>query len=99
MCGASMQADTQSVTCPKCPTIPRFRGDTSWMDEGLCMQTDPEIFFPGTGESGRDAKAVCGKCPVMTECAAYAIARTELTDGIWGGLSARERMRLRNVAA
>jgi WhiB family transcriptional regulator, redox-sensing transcriptional regulator len=66
----------------------------SWQDQALCAQTDPEAFFPEKGGSTREAKRVCGRCEVRSECLEYALAHDERF-GIWGGLSERERRRLK----
>jgi hypothetical protein len=42
------------------------------------------------------AVAVCQRCPVQTECLLFALHRGEI-DGIWGGLSAKKRARLRTM--
>lgn len=71
--------------------------DTSalaWQDRALCAQTDPEAFFPEKGGSTREAKKVCLQCDVRSECLEYALANDERF-GIWGGLSERERRRLK----
>jgi WhiB family transcriptional regulator, redox-sensing transcriptional regulator len=60
---------------------------------GLCAETDPEVFFPGKGESATDAKRVCMACSVRAACLAAAVARGE-QHGVWGGLSYRERLPL-----
>jgi len=65
-----------------------------WTDQALCAQTDPEAFFPEKGGSSREAKRVCRACPVRAECLEYALAFDERF-GIWGGLSERERRRLK----
>jgi WhiB family redox-sensing transcriptional regulator len=65
-----------------------------WADEGLCAQTDPEMFFPEKGGDPTRAKAVCRRCPVRAACLDYAMANKEAF-GIWGGLSERERHALR----
>lgn len=65
-----------------------------WMDDALCAQTDPEAFFPEKGGSTRDAKKICTTCEVKAQCLDYALANDERF-GIWGGLSERERHRLR----
>ena len=54
----------------------------------------PELFFPERGGSSAPAKRVCSTCPVKERCAAYAIDNFE-RHGVWGGLSERERRRLR----
>ena len=72
-------------------------GAYAWQAEALCAQTDPEAFFPEKGGSTRDAKRVCQTCPVRTECLEYALANDERF-GIWGGLSERERRKLKREA-
>ncbi len=69
-----------------------------WREHALCAQTDPEAFFPEKGGSTREAKKVCQTCPVQAECLAYALEHDERF-GIWGGLSERERRRLRSQAS
>lgn len=69
----------------------------SWYASGLCAQTDPEAFFPEKGGSTREAKRVCRVCDVRQECLEYALANDERF-GIWGGLSERERRRLKRQA-
>ncbi|WP_456927269.1 MULTISPECIES: WhiB family transcriptional regulator [unclassified Geodermatophilus] len=69
-------------------------GDATWRLDALCAETDPEAFFPEKGGSTREAKRVCAGCDVRTECLEYALANDERF-GIWGGLSERERRRVR----
>ncbi|WP_313815117.1 WhiB family transcriptional regulator [Citricoccus sp.] len=69
-------------------------GELAWQVDALCAQTDPEAFFPEKGGSTRDAKKVCSACTVRSECLEYALGNDERF-GIWGGLSERERRRLR----
>ncbi len=69
-----------------------------WQTDALCAQTDPEAFFPEKGGSTREAKKVCLSCDVRSECLDYALANDERF-GIWGGLSERERRRLKKSAA
>jgi len=69
----------------------------SWQTDALCAQTDPESFFPEKGGSTRDAKRICESCEVSGQCLEYALANDERF-GIWGGLSERERRRLRRRA-
>ena len=69
----------------------------SWQTDALCAQTDPEAFFPEKGGSTRDAKRICSSCEVRSQCLEYALANDERF-GIWGGLSERERRKLRKRA-
>ena len=66
----------------------------SWQEQALCAQTDPEAFFPEKGGSTREAKRICVGCEVKQECLEYALMQDERF-GIWGGLSERERRRLK----
>ena len=72
-------------------------GPLAWQERALCAQTDPEAFFPEKGGSTREAKKVCTTCEVRTECLDYALAHDERF-GIWGGLSERERRKLKRRA-
>lgn len=69
----------------------------AWQADSLCAQTDPEAFFPEKGGSTRDAKKICASCEVRVECLEYALKNDERF-GIWGGLSERERRKLRKRA-
>lgn len=64
-----------------------------WVEEALCAQTDPELFFPEKGGSTRQAKEVCARCPVRPECLEYALENNERF-GIWGMASERDRRKL-----
>ncbi|GAA1943468.1 hypothetical protein GCM10009717_07420 [Agromyces allii] len=69
----------------------------AWQSDALCAQTDPEAFFPEKGGSTRDAKKICTGCEVRAQCLEYALGNDERF-GIWGGLSERERRKLRKRA-
>jgi WhiB family redox-sensing transcriptional regulator len=71
--------------------------ELAWQERALCAQTDPEAFFPEKGGSTREAKRVCMSCEVRSECLEYALAKDERF-GIWGGLSERERRRVKKQA-
>lgn len=68
--------------------------EDQWQERALCAQTDPEAFFPEKGGSTREAKRICLGCEVRDECLDYALANDERF-GIWGGLSERERRRIK----
>ena len=70
----------------------------SWQDEANCLGVDPDLFFPERGASTREAKEVCKGCVVRAECLEYALANGEKF-GIWGGMSERERRRIRRQRA
>lgn len=66
-----------------------------WRHHSVCRDEDPELFFP-VGTSGpallqiEQAKKVCGRCPVSSECLNWALETGEDT-GVWGGMSEEER--------
>jgi WhiB family transcriptional regulator, redox-sensing transcriptional regulator len=74
------------------------RQDRDWQTRANCMWVDPDLFFPERGASTREAKEVCRGCVVREDCLEYALANGEKF-GIWGGLSERERRRLRRARA
>jgi len=67
--------------------------DRAWRRLAACVGADSDMFFPISEEEAGPAKAVCGTCPVRDECLEWALAARE--EGIWGGLTERERLRLR----
>ena len=73
-------------------------GDKRWQERANCLGVDPDLFFPERGASTREAKSVCGSCEVRLDCLEYALVNGEKF-GIWGGLSERERRRLRRQRA
>jgi hypothetical protein len=59
----------------------------------------PEAFFPEPGQQAsgdiRMAKQMCSDCPIKAECLKFALKHTQI--GIWGGLTATERRRLKKL--
>ena len=86
-----------------------IKGDTlldlsqEWREFAACSDRTDDLFFPSS-ESDismvRAAKAVCQSCPVQEECLQYSLDIGQ-TDGVWGGLTSRERRvaRRKRVAA
>lgn len=70
--------------------------EPTWQSRANCMGVDPELFFPERGSSTREAKEVCRGCVVREDCLEFAIANGEKF-GIWGGMSERERRRVRRA--
>ena len=69
---------------------PRFTGSEP------CLSTDPEAFFPTDlliGQAVRPLRRICGKCPLINECADWAIRHE--SHGFWGGMTPSERQRYR----
>lgn len=77
-------------------TIP-WADDMPWAADALCAQIGGNDWFPNDSDkaAAARARAVCHECPVIAECAAYAIPQPGL-EGIWGALSVNERRALRN---
>ncbi len=74
-----------------------------WRAAGLCITEDPELFHPvGTSTAAlRDtamAKAICNRCPSIADCLDHAL-NTPVHDGIWGGLTEKERASIRRARA
>lgn len=75
---------------------------TSWRDKARC--TDPDVvgsdgadlFFATSGAKLDEAKAVCRGCAVRWECLE---ANLLVEHGCWGGLSQRQRRRVRKLMA
>lgn len=69
----------------------------SWRDDALCREVDPEAFFPPRGGSARPAKRICARCPSIAPCCLTEALSYPASDdyGIRGGLSERERKRIR----
>jgi WhiB family redox-sensing transcriptional regulator len=92
--GCNGAAQTQNRCEPCLRRFALLPSSQSWAERGLCAQVDPETFFPEKGGSTRKAKKVCRACDVRAECLGYALEHDERF-GIWGGLSERERRRLK----
>ena len=65
-----------------------------WRLDALCREPhySPELFFPTRGAGVQPARAICARCPVSAECAAFGL-HEDL--GVWGGTTVRERERAR----
>lgn len=69
--------------------------DMDWRLRAACRDEDPELFFPvGTSgpaiEQTAEAKAVCRRCEVTSDCLSFAITEG-LPEGIFGGRTPAER--------
>ncbi|WP_406325224.1 WhiB family transcriptional regulator [Streptomyces niveus] len=72
--------------------------DMTWHDEGICQTTDPELFFPESGNPPVAAIKVCAGCPVRRRCLHHALTAPE-EYGIWGGTTRNERRRITQTQA
>ena len=82
---------------------PRFRAavearcpDPSWRTGGLCLQQDPELFFPHAAQDPQPAVEICQRCPVLGPCLATA-RETGACDGVWGATTVDERRTMRGA--
>jgi WhiB family redox-sensing transcriptional regulator len=69
-----------------------------WHEDAACAGIVADLgfdpFYPEiTGHNYSTAKLICGSCPVIDDCLAYAL-RNE-AHGIWGGLTEEERRKKR----
>lgn len=69
--------------------------DFEWKALANCRGINADLFYPVRGESAEPAKAVCRGCEVSIDCLEYALTSGEKV-GIWGGMSERERRRIRH---
>ncbi len=67
-----------------------------WQRDALCKEPEYRglAWFAQQHEPVDEAKAVCGRCLVQTECLEFALEDQTL-DGIWGGTTRSERHKLR----
>ncbi len=77
-----------------------------WQEDALCRQYSVELFFgPDLVETElekqereAEAKAICQQCPVREPCLEFAI-ETNQKNGIWGGMTDKERASLKRRRA
>ena len=77
--------------------------DTSWMEQGACLNEDPEIFFLDNDDPEElrkqkmeAARGICMSCPVLAECTLHGLlVETDDHWNIYGGMTHRERRALR----
>ncbi|MDA2979178.1 MAG: WhiB family transcriptional regulator [Actinomycetota bacterium] len=70
--------------------------DTDWRKDAACSGVASDVFFPAVEDetASTKAKAICEACPVQEACLQYSLS-TNQAAGVWGGLDASERRRLR----
>lgn len=70
------------------------RPRTPFSARAACRDHPGVSWFPARGEPAAPAKAICATCSVRERCLEWADANG-IEHGIWGGLSPKERRRLR----
>lgn len=67
-----------------------------WHADALCQEYSGRVtWFPGQNQSPVGAQKICARCLVRDECAAWALDQGPELQGVWGGLSQRDRARIR----
>jgi WhiB family redox-sensing transcriptional regulator len=72
------------------PSLKFIAADSSWRIHSACADHF-DIFFDWKRVA--EAKAVCDTCSVKEQCLEFAVKNDE-RDGVWGGLTAKERKAL-----
>lgn len=67
-----------------------------WRQQAACRAEPAEVFFRQSSSGTREAREVCGTCPVDTACLSSAILDGEIA-GIWGGLPSWTLARVRSA--
>lgn len=67
--------------------------ENTWRNRGACNGLDPAVFFPDSEENAEEAKSICSECVVRLSCLEHALVVRE-RDGVWGGLTEKERRRM-----
>jgi WhiB family redox-sensing transcriptional regulator len=71
---------------------------SAWKQAAACLGSTSQVFYPDTEEATATAKALCAQCRVRDICLEMALRNNEKY-GVWGGLTPRERARLRRRRA
>lgn len=75
---------------PERTAVASVSRDAHWRQFGRCGEIGGEAFFPEKGGSVRAVKRVCQGCPVTEQCLKFALDN-QIHEGVFGGLSERER--------
>ena len=79
-------------------TLRDVTGRDTWRQAAACRNGPSADFYPETEAEARPAKRICAACPVRQLCLDTALRNGERY-GVWGGLTERERIRLRRRRA
>ena len=64
----------------------------AWQAQAACRGAGADAFFPERGENYLGVLRICSTCPVREQCLDFGINEK---DGVWGGLTGRQRRKLR----
>jgi WhiB family transcriptional regulator, redox-sensing transcriptional regulator len=71
----------------------------AWREQALCAgHPHPALWFSDDHRDVAAATAICRACPVLAECLDWAVS-TSQHDGVWGGMTPSQRLRLRRHRA
>lgn len=70
-------------------------------EKAACLNSITDVFFPNTSlkDDSKEivnAKKICNQCEIKNDCLNFALSNDE-PDGVWGGLSHRERKKLKRI--
>lgn len=68
-----------------------------WFADAACRRPENRgvEFFPSRGESAQPALQLCGRCPALVQCRAWALDQPDHGHGVIGGMTARQRHAMR----
>ena len=73
-----------------------YRATPRWHRDAACKESPPEVsWFAESAERTLDAVRTCRRCLVMADCQQWALSQDASLAGIWGGLTGRDRQKLR----
>src|ERR1039458_1461903 len=75
-----------------------FLNPPEWHQQALCRGEGVAMFVRAPKADYGRLRAVCGACPVRTECLEFALADDSLI-GLWGGTTDVERREIRRRVA
>ena len=73
--------------------VGKFRKPGPWVDDALCADMGPDMFYPAVGWNIDATRSICMACPVRNECAEHGIEHE--VHGVWGGHSRQELVKIR----
>lgn len=90
-------AIARTVDSTELEWMTRFLQPEPWVAKALCAQVDGDLWFTESGQRPqRQALEMCGRCPSQNDCAIYAL-RNDIREGVWGGLTEKDRARIRRA--
>ena len=107
-CGLArtVQMGRPNDLCMTCKHTKRPATEAPDWTDAACAGHDTELWYP-TGNGRRQPadwdtpRLLCASCPIRHACAEWALSDPDPThgEGVWGGLTPRDRARLKNGSA